>query len=614
MKIWILSGGQPDWSPYTAALLRAWGLMQAEVVAADELRMALFANAIVTLVPDAEIGEARAKDLKDYLYLGGSVVAFCPGPQVRALAGMTDGGEKEGTLRLRFTHPLAAGAQGAALPVAGPARTHHTEPDPLWSAAVSAAAPPPPHHLTTSPPHAASAAPLAWAYLYAEEDYQSESVGLLVRPVGEKGGQLAVLAYHPAACVARLRQGNPERADYLPPGDNCPRPSHLFADGPHPDAGWVPFSDLHALALCDLVRSCMAATGPAPWLWSLPDDRPGLLLYSGDQDGGAPEDDEREMRDLEAVGGRMSLYLFPRQTRTTPEQAQALQQRGHTISVHPCLIPAYGQGRAAQLALAEEEVRAFQDRFGQPVRTVRNHSTAWPGYLELPELWARLGLRMDANFFSSAYLRHRTWSPYMNHGAGLPAPFVHPDGRLIDVWQQPTHLSDDVLFHATVNYSLKLSAAQFEVILDRIYDEMCQAFHVPLCVCIHPVNYARYSGVPGRQLMTAAHERGLPIWSIDRWLAFWEARDTWRFGETSWDGRRLSLTVSGRHGADHLHLAVPAHYQGQSVQEVRFSEQSEEPLPLPFHLATRHRQLQAFLPLPPGVTKGRVVVEYGATR
>ena len=91
--------------------------------------------------------------------------------------------------------------------------------------------------------------------------------------------------------------------------------------------------------------------------------------------------------------------------------------------------------------------------------------------------------------------------------------FVCQDGRLINIYQQPTHMSDDLLAHTTKYCSYKYSPEEFDWIAQRIFDDASRRFHAPICVNVHPCNYVEYSGPYARALMSRAREFGLPIWS-----------------------------------------------------------------------------------------------------
>ena len=69
-------------------------------------------------------------------------------------------------------------------------------------------------------------------------------------------------------------------------------------------------------------------------------------------------------------------------------------------------------------------------------------------------------------------------------------------------------------------------------------------------------------------LLRQAGERGMPIWSFDQWLTFWEARQEWRCESAAWDGSVLQLELAGEHVADELSLALPEVWRGLCLGDV----------------------------------------------
>jgi hypothetical protein len=324
------------------------------------------------------------------------------------------------------------------------------------------------------------------------------------------------------------------------------------------------------MLLCEIIKRLLARRAPVPTLWHIPGGNPAILLFSGDEDAGEQEANDRQMRDLESVGGAMSLYVFPDHTSITRERIEDYTRRGHTVSVHPNLVPAAGRPVAEQLARAEQQVRLFQQTFHHPVSSVRNHSYGWPGYLELPALWERLGIGLDANTCAFLYRQSPDCGPFANVHAALPLPFMREDGRLLDVYQQATHVNDDIWFHPTVPHSMKYSAGQFDRIALRILDDAVRFFHSPICVNFHPCNYVDFSGDQGRMLMRRARKMDVPIWSLDRWHDFWRDRASWRLTHHEWDGTHLRFALKGR-SCDSLCLLVPAEYAGRTLAKLAFA-------------------------------------------
>jgi len=533
MRALVLSE-PPDLSAYVGEMLDTWGFRLREIVPAQAAAALDPADAPVVVCPAGAGWRRWAECLIEYVRRGGVLVCFLPDGELAAAAGVQREADKEGPLRLRITGCAAAGVAGEPLPVVGSVETWHAFPP---------------------------ARPLG--YLCRPDCHEGESVGVAETPLGS--GKIVAFAFDLPLCVLMLRQGDPARAEFIPSGDNCSRPSHLACElGAH-EAGWMPFADLLARFFVDLVAGNMPA--PLPMLSHLPGLAPGILLYSGDEDGAEPAWNDEELNYLASVGARMNLYVIPTHTQSTREDVRRYR-RHHDVGPHPNLRQLDGRPIPERLAEFERQIRMFREMFGVEPRSLRNHCTAWAGYLEPVEVMQRLGVRLDGNYFSGAYRRARDPSPYGAFGAAMPMRFCRPDGRPLEVFQQHTHLTDDMMF-GDADYSYKLSPAAFADQARRVLCEASARFHTPYAVCIHPSNWVRFSREPGQELLRQAERHGLPVWSFDQWLGFWEARDTWSFGDVAWDGETLAFVAEGASWREELRLVLSLRYGERSLAEVR---------------------------------------------
>lgn len=569
MRIFIPPGRPMDGAAYLAEILHAFGLCFAERVSLRDALKAARPRADVILLPHG----SETAGIDSFLQAGGNVIAIRPDKSIEELAGLRRIREDDQPSRLRLTQTVCHGARG----------------EPLWT-------------LGTRSVFQNDPGPQVVGYLFRPFVPDSEAIGILERATG--AGRLVVYAYDPVMCIVRLRQGHPERANQLPPGEDTPRSVHLHEPDPPPDATWRPTADLHAAALCMIVRKLLGRHAPVPTLWHIPDGRASLLIYSGDEDGAAQDANQQQMQALESAGGRMSLYVIPDQTSITKPHIEEYTRRGHSISVHPNLTPVCGQPPDRQLAKAREDVLLFQKKFEQPVRTVRNHRHMWPGYLDLPRLWEQLDIGMDANCFAGFLWQSPDGGPFGNVNAAIPLRFVREDGSLIDVYQQPSHVTDDVTSHPTVGYSQKYSPEQFDWIMQRIFDDASRWFHAPICANIHPGNYVSFSGVQARALMSRAREFDLPIWSLDRWHAFWRARATWKMDRLAWNGSRLTFSLKGA-ACEALWLALPPAANGHPLRTLTLGG-----APTKFETVQRHGRPVAQAPLPSETSEIEVVVNH----
>ena len=485
MRIGILTH-TPDLSDYVAEIFTTWGLAAFDRIGEDQVETLDPETSPVLVCPAGERDERTQASLIGYARRGGTVVTFLPGDILADAAGLVRESARSAPLRLRLVRYPAAGVSGEDFPVVGDAA----------------------HYAVRS--EAASGV----AYLYNPDAFEGESAGVVETPVGE--GRILAFAFDLPACVFILRQGDPDQVERAVGGNV--RADAIGIDLGPADSGLMPFADLLARWLVELV--CRFVTAPVPLLWHLPGEAAALVLYSGDEDGAEISATEQEFRDVSAAGARMSLYIIPIGTDSTAEDVQRYRQN-HDVGPHPNLRAMDGRSIEDRVAEFERQIRLFEEMYGFKPTSVRNHCLSWAGYLELVEAEARLGIRMDANYLCSAYMRDRCSGPYHLRGAAMPMRFCHPDGRLVDVIQQHTHLSDDVWFQETAPKSFHYSPEMYGVLADRILSDSATRFHVPYGVILHPGNWVRYSRPHGLVLLEKAAERDVPVWSYDQWCDFW---------------------------------------------------------------------------------------------
>lgn len=550
-------------SNYTAELLRAWGLRSFRSCALDQISSLDPADVPVLVVPS---GLTESRSLIDYAHSGGTVICFVPGEELARTAGLHPRGEKALPAFLRMTAYMPPGLAGEMPPVVGQAVEYARDDEETE----------------------------IFGYLCYPDHPDGESPGITSRPVG--AGRIIAFAFDLPHCVMLLRQGDPARAEGIPPSDVCVRQSHLAVPLPSHDAGWVPYADLLALLLVDLVKRNVPA--PLPLISHLPDEAPAILLYSGDEDTATPDEDLDQMDWLAAQGARMDLNMFPDDSATSPETLPRYLEH-HDVGPHPNLRPLDGQEMAVRLADFDRQIRLFIEKYGVRPTCLRNHCVAWAGYTEIVEVMERHGIRMDTNYTSGQYRQGRHFAPYHAFGGAMPVRFYRADGRLHEVFQLHTQIMDDVWFapdagvYHDSTYSYRFAPEAFDTIIGRIFDDLVARLHTPLTVCIHPSNWVRFSSEQGKALVRHAQRCRVPVWSVTQWCAFWQARDGWTIEELQWSGNTLRFRVSGGGRHDALRIALPCLYKGMELKTIETGG-----IPEPFTVVERYGKKVALVAIP----------------
>jgi hypothetical protein len=407
--------------------------------------------------------------------------------------------------------------------------------------------------------------------------------GLLRSPLG--AGALLAYAFDLPRSILLCRQGDPAKAEVHPP-DDCARPLYMACDlGTH-QAAWLPFADLLARSLVDLIRAhTPPGTAPMPLLWHLPGDAPSVLLYSGDEDYAPVAANDEELETVSSFGGRMDLYIIPEATHSTPVDVKRYTQR-HDLGVHADIRPLDGKPVAERLACLERQIKLFTETYGIKPTTLRQHCLAWAGYLEPIELYERLGIRMESNYYNFGYRHDRAPGIYAPFGGAMPMRFCDPSapgkGRLLEVFQQHGHLMDDCWFAPrSSDYSHRVGPRAFEGVAARIFDDATQRFHTPLGTCMHPGNWVKFSRDHGTALLREANQRGVPIWSFTQWCDWWDARDTWRIEAWEWDGTTLRCELRGTRAVEGLSVMLPGRWRVAGGEEVARYREVWTRVPLP---------------------------------
>jgi hypothetical protein len=259
---------------------------------------------------------------------------------------------------------------------------------------------------------------------------------------------------------------------------------------------------------------------------------------------------------LPLVGNEMAeQFVAP-----TPSTIANWRARGHEFGLHPYV---------------EEGLEVSWQRFWQeftgrgygPVsQTVRTHRILWTGWVETARLQASYGIRMNMDYYHWGPLFQQTtgeWAFGYFTGSGLPMKFVDEQGRILNIYQQLTHLADDHMLNLHWGGVAKLPPEEAVEVsqkfmrrsVDNAYGATVVHFHVD------PYAVGGESAAKARQFLQgtldAAVSYGLPIWSTEEWLRFTEVRHDANFTGLQWHpaGKRLSFQLESS-GDEKTELAI----------------------------------------------------------
>jgi hypothetical protein len=254
-----------------------------------------------------------------------------------------------------------------------------------------------------------------------------------------------------------------------------------------------------------------------PWLWYFPDNLTTVLLLTSDDDWAIREHFEKLVNACDEHDARLTFYLTQP---TVMDKAwfNQLEQRGYAFSLHPNIPPPV---RPSWNRVLTEHTAYFRGLFDRsPAKSVRNHAIVWSGYVEGPQIQARHGFTWDSNYFTFPPITR-----YYMTGGGLPMRFATPSGQVLPSFQIPSQFSDETTLKAGgYGFSLGLEPDGAFELITGLAQKNIDGRHSMLGFNAHPVSFATYSSPLWEPVMAWAKQQGIPVWPVEKFAAFWEAR------------------------------------------------------------------------------------------
>lgn len=373
-------------------------------------------------------------------------------------------------------------------------------------------------------------------------------------------GFAIAFAFDLADCVVRLHQGLAAQASDQPEGDPCGmgfvKPNDLFVGFLDARLRLTPQADVYQRLLVHLLEHAAAQNDiPLLRLWHFPDGVPAIATLTGDSDGMRREHFEQVLSIVEGHGGRYTLYLMEEhRDLISPQDADALRQKGHGLGHHTWvgMYPTINEMRDG----VRRQFEGFKDRYGFQPLSHRGHCCIWVGWVEQAKILSQNGVRLDGNHY--AYVHHQYG---FLSGSGQPFRFVDERSEPIDLWEQPTLMSDDCMLQDKTQlppFSLNQAIERSRELIDALIDRWHGVFHP----CFHPV-YMRtdwqyvYTAPWIEAVADYCRERGVPMVSAEAWADFFLRRRSVQLVRQERQGEMLHCTLQSELSVSNLTLLLP---------------------------------------------------------
>jgi hypothetical protein len=559
---------------YWTEILRAEGLNCFQAAYLSAVDSVLLDQFDIVLLAEGALTGRQAEMLESYVARGGQLVAMRPAIRLASLLGVQPaaGSTVEGYLQVESDDPVSKG-------IATETMQFHGQAD-----------------------HYRLAGARAVAWLASDADERTGFPAVTLHRHGQ--GQAALWAFDLARSIAYTRQGNPAWANQERDGFWKIRPTDMLKDWVDLDRLAIPQADEQQRLLANLLSAMSQGARPLPRLWYFPKDAEGVLVATTDAHQNSGSAVSEVVAHVEQYGGHLSIYYLPplypawrkmvQRPRWTaaelsladeaylpsPRHIAEWRRRGHEFTLHPEIK----NGLEADWL---EYWRGFTGvNYGPVSQTARTHAVVWTGWTETARVQASYGMRMNLDYYHvGTAFRKETGEWAFGHmtGSGLPIKFVDEQGRILNIYQQPTQLADDHLLNLHWGGDVKLSAEDAVKVSERLLDSSVDGYYSAVGAIFHTDPFdedEKFAREEARWLDgTLAHaaEKGIPIWSAEEWLRFTDVRHDADFAEVRWhpDQKRMSFDLEARSAPEvTLTLMIPLLTRDARLTQVYVDEKA----------------------------------------
>jgi len=399
------------------------------------------------------------------------------------------------------------------------------------------------------------------ATLYANATTATANPALTLRSVGANGGQAAAFTYDLATSIVYTRQGNPAWAAQERDGFTPIRSDDKFygnaAGDPQPD--WIDFNNIaipqadeQQRLLANLILEMNRDKKPLPRFWYFPRGKKAVIIMTGDDHGNNGTQGRFDqfismspsgcsVANWECVRG--TSYMYPT-TPLTDAQAAAYTAAGFEVGLHlntncadftPSTLRTFYTQQIGAFATSYPSIPA-------PI-TQRHHCIAWSDWVTGAIVQLENGIRLDTSyyFWPPGWVQDR---PGFFSGSAMPMRFVNLDGSMIDVYHASSHMTDE-------------SGQTYPFTVDTLLDRAlgAEGYYGAYTINAHTDVSVEQAST---DTVNSALARNVPVVSSLQMLNWLDGRNSSSFGSLTWNGSRLSFTITRGAGANGLQAMLPA--------------------------------------------------------
>lgn len=534
----LIVKGTSQFGAYLPEMIRGEGLNLFTVRTTSSFSASALAPYDTLVLGETTLTADQVTALTDWVNAGGNLIAMRPSGSLAELLGLEPAGGAlaEGYLKVDTSRKPGEGIESAAMQFHGTADLYRPR----------------------------DAGTQVVAQLYSTATNTTEFPAVTLRSVGTAGGTAAAFTFDLARSIVYTRQGNPAWVGQERDGISPIRSDDLFySDYIDLSKVAIPQADEQQRLLANLITETTRDVLPVPRFWYLPRGEVAAIVMTADEHNGGSVPTRFSTELSRSTAGcyvafwdcvRSTSYMFVDYPEISDAQARTYEQQGFEVALHPnsgCGNP----NRTQFAALLTEQLASLGRHYPSITSptTSRNDCVFWVDYTTVPEEEEKAGINLDTNY----YYWPGSWAgsrPGMFTGSGMAQRFLTLDGRLVDVYQAATQLTDE----SGQEYPSTAIALMDGAIDKGYYGAFVANLHTD------GKNAASYHDA----VLTAAQGRSVPVITAEQLLEWTDGRNASSFTNLARNGDTMTFTVRAGEGASGLQAMLPTQGSTGTLQSL----------------------------------------------